>query len=187
MWLSTSVVFLRFIVGIMFLLAGFLKLRAGTDWFRQSIRDYALVKGRLLDVLTYSVPALEVICGLLLITGIVLPFASVLSFFLLVVFTCAILSALIQRREINCGCFGQKLRSVQLHRTFLYRNTTLLAFVVIIYAHSTGIAANVLDFGFFASMDSIREIGLSAAILTTAIFIIIIVVIEFNTRIRRRT
>ncbi len=61
MWLSTGMLFLRFCIGITLLLAGYLKMRAGADWFRQPIRDYALVRGLLLEALTYVIPPLEII------------------------------------------------------------------------------------------------------------------------------
>lgn len=94
----------RLVLGGVFLYAGFVKLGQPLE-FAGNIAAYELLPyfGNIL--LAATLPWIECICGLLLITGWKLRPAAALATALMVVFVVALISAQARGITADCGCF----------------------------------------------------------------------------------
>jgi uncharacterized membrane protein YphA (DoxX/SURF4 family) len=72
----------------------------------RAVRAYQLLPDGLATVVGAGLPWLEIVLGLLLITGVAVRFGSIFSAALLVVFLIGIVSAAARGLRIDCGCFG---------------------------------------------------------------------------------
>lgn len=102
---KTTFVAGRWILGLLFLYAGFEKAFHPQD-FAQIILNYRILPDPLINPTAVLLPWLEIVLGLLLILGRLLPGAVLLGNFLLVVFFAAILFNLARGLDIDCGCFS---------------------------------------------------------------------------------
>jgi uncharacterized membrane protein YphA (DoxX/SURF4 family) len=94
----------RGLLGLVFLLAGASKARAPAA-FEASLAQYRVVPARFRPLVAGGLPAIEILLGSLLVTGVLLPLSSALALALLVVFTAA--SLIRPKKEAaDCGCFG---------------------------------------------------------------------------------
>lgn len=96
----------RTFLGFLFILASIDKI-ADPAAFAASIGNYKIVSGALRMVFATVLPWVELLCGLCLLAGILTRGSSFLLTSLLVVFTLAIISALLRGLDITCGCFTQ--------------------------------------------------------------------------------
>lgn len=96
----------RTFLGFLFIIASIAKI-ADPAAFAASIGNYKIVSGALLMVFATLLPWVELLCGLCLLAGILTRGSSFLLTSLLVVFTLAIISALLRGLDITCGCFTQ--------------------------------------------------------------------------------
>lgn len=129
----------RLFVGGVLIIAGLLKLKAGSHWFLQNILAYSLVKGKSAVLLARWLPWVEILCGGLLLIGLMIPLITVISFTLLLGFTLVVISTFLRGRPVNCGCFGQKTdsKSTQIRWAVVYRNLMLTGILVLIYLGGT--------------------------------------------------
>lgn len=95
----------RFVLGIIFIIASADKI-AHPELFALSISGYKLLPVYLVNISALVLPWLEMITGIFLVGGIFVKSSSVIIAFLLTVFIGAISLAMIQKLEIDCGCFG---------------------------------------------------------------------------------
>ena len=95
----------RLILGAVFLSAGYLKAKNPTE-ATASVRVYKLLPVGLANIFGYALPWLEIGLALLLIAGIWVKQASILSGALMVLFIFAVGQAWARKLAINCGCFG---------------------------------------------------------------------------------
>ncbi|MCA9998803.1 MAG: DoxX family membrane protein [Anaerolineales bacterium] len=133
-WLgSIALLAVRLFVGSLLLVAGILKLRAGTRWFLQQILAYEIVKGSRAKLVARGLPATEIGCGFLLIFGWQTRAVALVSFGLLTIFTGAIISTFWRGKQVNCGCFGQQKQGLQPAQwAIVYRNLLLMGLQVIV-------------------------------------------------------
>jgi uncharacterized membrane protein YphA (DoxX/SURF4 family) len=96
----------RVFVGFLFIIASIDKI-ADPQAFAASIGNYKLFPGNLLLIFATVLPWIELLCGLCLLAGLFLRGSSFLLSFLIVIFTLAIISALLRGLDITCGCFTQ--------------------------------------------------------------------------------
>jgi uncharacterized membrane protein YphA (DoxX/SURF4 family) len=124
----------RFIVGGLLVLAGLLKLKAGPRWFLRQILAYEVVKGKTAWLLARTLPWAEIVCGVLLIAGLLTPLVVVAAFVLLWAFTAVVISTFWRGKPVDCGCFGRRAHSqTQKARwTIIYRNLILMGLLVAI-------------------------------------------------------
>jgi uncharacterized membrane protein YphA (DoxX/SURF4 family) len=99
------ILFSRFVLGIIFIIASADKI-AHPELFALSISGYKLLPVYLINISAVVLPWLEMITGIFLVGGIFVKSSSVIIAFLLTVFIGAISLAMIQKLEIDCGCFG---------------------------------------------------------------------------------
>jgi uncharacterized membrane protein YphA (DoxX/SURF4 family) len=101
-WISIAA---RLLVGIVWILAGVLKLEDVEDSVR-SVRNFDLLPEALVRPVGTGLPVLEIIVGALLIVGLGLRVSGALSALLQLAFIIGIAAAWARGLEIECGCFG---------------------------------------------------------------------------------
>jgi len=95
----------RLVLGGVLLAAGYLKAKNPTE-ATASVRVYKLLPVSIANVFGYSLPWIEIGLALLLIVGVWVRQAAVLSGALMILFVFAIGQAWARKLAINCGCFG---------------------------------------------------------------------------------
>lgn len=95
----------RIILGAVFMYASFDKM-AHPEAFANIIDNYHLLPYQLVNGLAIFLPWLELITGLLLITGTWVRASLMIYTALLVVFIIALSQALLRGLDISCGCFS---------------------------------------------------------------------------------
>lgn len=104
--------FIRALLGLIFLYTGISKLRHPYS-FRRGIQDYQLIPSTiesalaLSSLLAFAIPPAEILAGVGLLSGFLLLPVSLLVSTLLALFSVAILINLLRgRRDISCHCSG---------------------------------------------------------------------------------
>ena len=97
---------LRIVLGGVFLYAGGLKI-ADPAAFAGSVAAYKLLPTFGNYLVAATLPWVEVLCGLLLVTGVRTRPAATLILLMNLVFAVALTSAIIRGLDIDCGCFRQ--------------------------------------------------------------------------------
>jgi uncharacterized membrane protein YphA (DoxX/SURF4 family) len=97
--------FLRLVVGIIFLYAGFAKI-VDPPGFAQALYNYRLLPAWTINPLAIILPWLELVVGGSLVFGIWTLGGGVMASLLLTVFAGALGVNLIRGLDISCGCFG---------------------------------------------------------------------------------
>lgn len=123
----------RAVVGLTFVLAGVLKVKAGSQWFLKTILAYNLVHGKAAVLLSKGLPWVEIACGVFLVLGFFTPPVTVASFVVLLSFTSALASAILRDKPVNCGCFGQSTQVNRMRWTLVYRNIVLMGLLLPVY------------------------------------------------------
>jgi uncharacterized membrane protein YphA (DoxX/SURF4 family) len=95
----------RLVLGGVLLAAGGLKVFKPTE-SANAVAAYKLMPTELAHLIGYALPWLEVAIALLLIFGIMVRPAAVVSGVIMVVFIGAIASVWVRGMLIDCGCFG---------------------------------------------------------------------------------
>lgn len=99
----------RLAVAALFLFAAYQKLFApdsGPQKFALAINSFKILPAHLVQLATGVIPWIEVLCGLLLIIGLWTRAAAWLLVALLVAFTGAVVSVILRKMSVTCGCFG---------------------------------------------------------------------------------
>jgi len=96
---------LRWIVALVFIYAGFMKI-LNPSLFAEQIDNYRMLPYWLVTITAVILPWLELLCGFLLIAGKWRGGAASLLTLLTLVFLIAIGSAMARGLDITCGCFG---------------------------------------------------------------------------------
>lgn len=96
----------RCILGCVFVFAAVDKIVA-PDAFAESVFAYGIVPYPMINLFALIIPWLELICGIFLVAGVSLRASSFLISILLLFFIVAIVIALSQNLNIDCGCFGK--------------------------------------------------------------------------------
>jgi putative oxidoreductase len=105
----TMVTFLRGLLGVLLLWAAVSKLANPTE-FLGSIYGYELPLPRgLLQTAAVVLPWVELLCGLMLLTGFGVAAALLLAVAMMIVFVFATGQAWLRGLDISCGCFNLKI------------------------------------------------------------------------------
>ncbi len=97
---------LRLALAAVFLYAAYTKLRQPWLLFAMSIDAYQLLPEWAVLTLGRTIPWLELLLGLLLLTGYAVRYAAVAATLLLGVFFAAMVQAYVKGMAIDCACFG---------------------------------------------------------------------------------
>ena len=103
--------FPRFILGGVFIWAGFFKI-SNPLGFAQSIANYQAFPIALSFFLALVLPWIEIICGFFLILGVLLRASALLFSALLIAFIVLVLITIFRGIDVDCGCFGSLNRKV---------------------------------------------------------------------------
>lgn len=98
--------FLRLMLGAVFIYAAYTKLRQSWLLFALSIDSYQLLPEWAVFALARTLPWLELALGVLLIAGVALRFLSVVATAILGLFFTVMLVSYFRGAGIDCGCFG---------------------------------------------------------------------------------
>jgi uncharacterized membrane protein YphA (DoxX/SURF4 family) len=123
---------IRFILGSIFVYAGFIKL-IDPKAFAQVISQYDIVPDFLLAPFAIGLPALEFLAGL----GLILNIRGSLSviFSLLVVFTAVLGYGILNDLNVDCGCFSpEEIKSQNNLRQAFYRDLFMIAAVFFLFS-----------------------------------------------------
>ncbi len=114
---------IRLILGLIFFFAAVGKI-ADPALFAREINNYNLINFELTNLIALTLPWIELIISIFLITGIRIKASSLIAGMMLVVFIFAVASAMARNLDINCGCFGRTIQKVGWGKIF--ENTALL-------------------------------------------------------------
>ena len=128
-----TLIALRVILGVVFIYAGWLKLRDPWALFAMGIDSYHLLPYSLVVLVARTLPAAEVALGLWLILGFWLRIPSTVLSLLLIVFFTAMVHAKMAGQHIDCGCFGT---GDPISKWTLLRDGSLLAASLVVTWHA---------------------------------------------------
>lgn len=97
---------LRVAVGIVFLVAAYMKLKDPWALFAMSIDSYGILPLKYVELAARTLPWFEVVLGLVLIAGIFPRVATTTGVALMALFIGAMAWAKLHGKQIDCGCFG---------------------------------------------------------------------------------
>ncbi len=101
---------IRIAIGMMFIISGFSKLIAPLENFAVVIESYDIIHGRIVDLVVWTFPWVELIGGAFLLTGIWLRQSLLAMWMSTTVFLILISSAIIRGLPVTeCGCFGEMI------------------------------------------------------------------------------
>lgn len=95
---------LRLVLGVVFIYAAIDKIDK-PEGFAESIYNYRMMPDVTINLMAIVMPWLELVCGVLIITGLFVRGSALLIGFMLLVFIIAISFALVRGLDISCGCF----------------------------------------------------------------------------------
>ena len=124
---------LRIALGAVFVYAAWLKLRDPWQMFAMSIDSYQLLPMWAVRSVARTLPWVELLLGILLITGFWLRISATAVSLMLLVFFSLIVRAWAKGMEISCGCFGP---GEAISRKTMLRDGSLLAAALFVAAVS---------------------------------------------------
>ncbi|CCH77256.1 Conserved membrane protein [Nostocoides japonicum T1-X7] len=95
----------RLTLGIVLVVAGWLKVGNPAGAAR-AVQGYRIMPYDVATYVGYALPIVEIVVGLLLITGLFTRFAALIGGLLMVAFIIGISQAWARGLHIDCGCFG---------------------------------------------------------------------------------
>ena len=98
--------FLRLVLGAIFVYAAFVKLRDPWQVFANSVANYDLLPMWAVKLVARALPWAEMLVGLLLISGRFLRVSSIAASALLLGFFAIMVRTYASGIQIECGCFG---------------------------------------------------------------------------------
>ncbi|MCI0706526.1 MAG: DoxX family membrane protein [Ignavibacteriae bacterium] len=127
----------RVFIGFVFIFASIDKA-ADPEAFAGSINNYRLLGEDLTTLAATILPWVELLCGIAVIAGVFMRGSALLLTSLLVIFTAAIVSALIRGLDISCGCFTQDPEAGKIGWTKFAENLILIALTTFLF-YSTSV------------------------------------------------
>lgn len=122
---------LRLLLGGYFLYAAVPKITEPLV-FATAISHYHILPDFAINAFALTVPWLEVLVGVCLIAGFKVRIASAVYFVLLTMFTVAVVIAVVQGLQIDCGCFGDQ-GGEEVGWAKVFKNSLLLGGCVVLW------------------------------------------------------
>ncbi len=122
---------MRIILAGVFLYAGALKVKEPIR-FAEDIRNYQLVSDPVPAALALSLPWLEILAALGVLTGLLYRGSLVILAGMVVTFIAAIASAWARGLDISCGCFGERSAGATNYPLHLFENFVLLGLCTVL-------------------------------------------------------
>ena len=95
----------RIVLGTVFIVASIDKI-AVPSLFADSVQAYQILPLPLINLFAIVLPWVELLCGLMILTGVALRASASIIAVTLVVFVAAMILSLFRGLNIDCGCFG---------------------------------------------------------------------------------
>jgi len=106
------------------------------DGFLVSILNYRIVPLPIAHLSATILPWLELIAGMSIISGIYRRGGALLISAMMLMFTLAVLSAILRNLDISCGCFTQGPAAAKIGWTKILENTTLFIIAIFLFVMS---------------------------------------------------
>jgi uncharacterized membrane protein YphA (DoxX/SURF4 family) len=123
----------RLLVGLVFLAAATGKL-ADRSGGQAALRRFHLLPEAAVPLVALVLPVGEAIVGVLLLIGLLVPLATAAATVILIIFTGALVFALVRRESFGCRCFGS-LGSERVSWFSVGRNVLLLGLTLAVGMH----------------------------------------------------
>jgi putative oxidoreductase len=134
---------IRWALAAVFIYAGIKKL-AAPQAFADSIATFAILPKSLINLVALSLPPLEIIAGIAIITGPQRRPALLALTVLTVIFIIALSAAIARGIPVDCGCFGSGKPSVSAAWVALSRDIVILAAALVAYLRESSAAAQII-------------------------------------------
>jgi putative oxidoreductase len=122
---------LRIALGVVFIAASLDKIQ-NPQSFADNIANYRVMPYQLVNLVAVTLPWVEIVTGSLLVTGIWIRTNALIVSGMLVVFSLAILQALLRNLDISCGCFSTDPAAYKMTRLTLYWNLIWLCWGILV-------------------------------------------------------
>ena len=133
----------RLLLGLTFLAASIDKI-ADPALFAKAIVNYKLISGWPTMAVAILLPWIELLCGLLILSGVYIRGSSLLLFALLTSFTLAVITGLIRGLDIACGCFTLDPQVNKIGWQKVLENLGLIAAsIILFYSQTRKFALNI--------------------------------------------
>ena len=126
------VLVVRIFIGLLFIVSSIEKI-ANPDAFAQSIASYKMLPVWLPLFIATILPWLELLCGFAILFGALTQGASLLLTAMLIIFTIAVMVALVRGLDISCGCFTQDPAAGKIGWMKILQNSTLIVLTIFLY------------------------------------------------------
>jgi len=136
----------KYLVLVSRLALGFIFVYASTDKiahpgeFAEMINNYRILPLFTVNIVAIILPWIELLCGLLLISGIFTRSSALLISGLLVVFTAAMLASVLRGLDISCGCFSVTAESSKVGLKRLIEDIVMLVMSMQIFVFANPFA-----------------------------------------------
>lgn len=106
----TLILTFRILLGAFLILSGFMKI-LNLNGFWLIVAQFNNLARKYGKPFAFALPFIEMIVGIILITGFYLPFYSALAVLMAILFGTMVTTVLIKKKKLkNCGCFGAKIK-----------------------------------------------------------------------------
>jgi len=144
----------------LFLIAATSKI-AGLEGFAKEIGNYQIVPDFLQNIMAITIPWIELICSLFIITGIRIKSTVFITGILLIIFNFAILLAILKGLNINCGCHTQVMAEKIGWQKILENTGLFLLALCLFYSKNTKFTIEnyIIKKSAFAKMEAFRNLN----------------------------
>ena len=126
----------RVFVGLLFVFSS-LDKTVDPSAFARSVADYGLLPSSFPAIVATVLPWVEILCGFAVLFGVFLRGSSLLLSSMIVIFTLAVMSALVRGLDIACGCFTQDPAAGHIGWMKVVQNTLLFVLTLFLYFSRT--------------------------------------------------
>jgi len=96
----------QIVLACIFIAAGYLKLREPWLQFAVSINSLKIVPDNMLELFARTLPWIELILGIVILTGVWLRWSAAAGSVMLAVFLSVLVRSYALGMQVDCGCFG---------------------------------------------------------------------------------
>ncbi len=139
---STTVTVLRFIVGILFILAAYPKI-INPIHFSAVIAEYQLLPESVVPVVAIILPWLELFCGAMLLLNVYAQSNALIMIVVLIIFTAGVTNNILRGIIHDCGCFellsGWFGMQEEISLSTIFRDLFFIALVLPIFLYGSNV------------------------------------------------
>ena len=150
----------RVVLGFIFLTAAVAKL-GDLNGFAKEIGNYQIVPDFLRNLMAITIPWIELVCSLFIISGIRIKSSVTIIGILIIIFNIAIFIALLKGLNINCGCHTQIMAEQVGWRKILENSGLFLLTLFLFFSKNTKFTLEnyIIKKSAFAKMAAFRNLN----------------------------